>query len=147
MIETGFLTEAGKPESAVLVGVINRIQPAKMVDEYLDELEFLAETAGAVVMERFVQKVESHHPGTLIGKGKLEEISLYVEDNEVDMVIFDEDLTPTQLRNIEAAVQRRVLDRTNLILDIFALRAQTAYAKVQVELAQYQYLLIAGAII
>jgi len=141
MIETGFLTEAGKPESAVLVGVISRIQPPKMVDEYLDELEFLAETAGAFVVSRFVQKVESHHPGTLIGKGKLEEISLYVEENNVDLVIFDEDLTPTQLRNIEAAVLVRVLDRTNLILDIFALRAQTAYAKVQVELAQYQYLL------
>jgi GTP-binding protein HflX len=141
MIETGFLTESGTPESAVLVGVINRIQNPKMVDEYLDELEFLAETAGAVVLSRFVQKVESHHPGTLIGKGKLEEISLYVQENNVDVVIFDEDLTPTQLRNIEAAVQRRVLDRTNLILDIFALRAQTAYAKVQVELAQYQYLL------
>lgn len=141
MIETGFPTEAGKPESAVLVGVINRIQTAKMVDEYLDELEFLAETAGAVVLTRFVQKVESNHPGTLIGKGKLEEISRYVQENDVDMVIFDEDLTPTQLRNIEAAVERRVLDRTNLILDIFALRAQTAYAKVQVELAQYQYLL------
>jgi len=141
MIENGFITDAGKPESAVLVGVINRIQSPKMVDEYLDELEFLTETAGAVVLSRFVQKVESHHPGTLIGKGKLEEISLYVEDNKADMVIFDEDLTPTQLRNIEAAVKVRVLDRTNLILDIFALRAQTAYAKVQVELAQYQYLL------
>jgi GTP-binding protein HflX len=141
MIETGFVTDAGKPESAVLVGVINRLQGPKMVDEYLDELEFLAETAGAVVLSRFVQKVEAAHPGTLIGKGKLEEISLYVAENNVDMVIFDEDLTPTQLRNIEAAVQVRVLDRTNLILDIFALRAQTAYAKVQVELAQYQYLL------
>jgi GTPase len=141
MIENGFLTELGKPESAVLVGVINRTQNPKMVDEYLDELEFLAETAGAIVLSRFVQKVEAHHPGTLIGKGKLEEISLYVEENNVDLVIFDEDLTPTQLRNIETAVQRRVLDRTNLILDIFALRAQTAYAKVQVELAQYQYLL------
>ena len=113
----------------------------KIVEEYLDELEFLAETAGAAVIARFVQKVETNHPGTLIGKGKLEEISAYVADNEVDMVIFDEDLTPTQLRNIEAAVNVRVLDRTNLILDIFALRAQTAYAKVQVELAQYQYLL------
>jgi len=141
MIETGFLTEEGKPESAVLVGVINRIQSAKLVDEYLDELEFLAETAGALVLTRFVQKVESHHPGTLIGKGKLEEISLYVEENKADMVIFDEDLSPSQLRNIEEAVKVRVLDRTNLILDIFALRAQTAYAKVQVELAQYQYLL------
>jgi GTP-binding protein HflX len=141
MIETGFETNTGKPESAILVGVISFTQNAKMVDEYLDELEFLAETAGATVLARFVQKVESHHPGTLIGKGKLEEISLYVEENKVDMVIFDEDLSPTQLRNIEAAVQVRVLDRTNLILDIFALRAQTAYAKVQVELAQYQYLL------
>jgi GTPase len=141
MIETGFPTEAGKPETAVMVAVINRLQTPKIVDEYLDELEFLAETAGAVVLARFVQRIESSHPGTLIGKGKLEEIALYVSENEVDLVIFDEDLTPTQLRNIEAAVQRRVLDRTNLILDIFALRAQTAYAKVQVELAQYQYLL------
>ncbi len=140
-IETGFPTEAGKPESAVMVGVTNRQQNAKIVDEYLDELEFLAETAGAAVVARFVQYVETNHPGTLIGKGKLEEISAYVAENEIDMVIFDEDLTPTQLRNIEAAVQVRVLDRTNLILDIFALRAQTAYAKVQVELAQYQYLL------
>ena len=124
-----------------MVGVTNRQQNAKIVDEYLDELEFLAETAGAAVVARFVQYVETNHPGTLIGKGKLEEISAYVAENEIDMVIFDEDLTPTQLRNIEAAVQVRVLDRTNLILDIFALRAQTAYAKVQVELAQYQYLL------
>ncbi len=141
MIETGFPTGTDRPESAVLVGVISYQQTPAMVDEYLDELEFLAETAGAVVAARFVQRVESHHPGTMIGKGKLEEISAYVEENEVDMVIFDEDLSPTQLRNIETAVQRRVLDRTNLILDIFALRAQTAYAKVQVELAQYQYLL------
>jgi GTP-binding protein HflX len=141
MIESGVEVETGKPESAILVGVINRVQNIKMVEEYLDELEFLAETAGAVVRARFVQKIESNHPGTLIGKGKLEEIAKYVEENEIDMVIFDEDLTPTQLRNIEAAVMKRVLDRTNLILDIFALRAQTAYAKVQVELAQYQYLL------
>lgn len=141
MNENGFINQAEKPETAVLVGVISQKQDAGMVSEYLDELEFLAETAGAIVVARFVQKVESHHPGTLIGKGKLEEISQYVQENEVDMVIFDEDLSPTQLRNIEAAVQRQVLDRTNLILDIFALRAQTAYAKVQVELAQYQYLL------
>jgi GTP-binding protein HflX len=141
MNETGFITEETRQETAVLVGVINRQQDARQVDEYLDELDFLAETAGAIVINRFVQRIEAHNPGTLIGKGKLEEISLYVEENEVDMVIFDEDLTPTQLRNIEAAVRVRVLDRTNLILDIFALRAQTAYAKVQVELAQYQYLL------
>jgi GTP-binding protein HflX len=141
MIENGFPTDTARPETAVLVGVINRLQNPKMVDDYLDELEFLADTAGATVVRRFVQKVEVSHPGTLIGKGKLEEISLFVSENEIDIVIFDEDLSPTQLRNIEAAVQVRVLDRTNLILDIFALRAQTAYAKVQVELAQYQYLL------
>lgn len=112
-----------------------------MVLDYLDELEFLAETAGAEVMNRFIQKIDSQNPGTLIGKGKLEEIRLYVEENEVDMLIFDDDLSPTQMRNIEQAIGRRVLDRTNLILDIFAKRAQTAYAKVQVELAQYLYLL------
>ena len=141
MIETGFPTDSSRPETAVLVGVINRLQNPNVVDDYLDELEFLADTAGATVVKRFVQKIEVSHPGTLIGKGKLEEISLFVSENEIDLVIFDEDLSPTQLRNIEAAVQVRVMDRTNLILDIFALRAQTAYAKVQVELAQYQYLL------
>ncbi len=128
-------------ETAVVVGVISQRQDLRTVLDYLDELEFLAETAGAAVVNRFMQRVDDANPGTLIGKGKLEEIQLYVEENEVDMVIFDDDLTPTQLRNIEKAIGVRVLDRTNLILDIFAKRAQTAYAKVQVELAQYQYLL------
>ncbi len=121
--------------------MITQRQDLRTVLDYLDELEFLAETAGATVVNRFMQRVDDANPGTLIGKGKLEEIQLYVEENEVDMVIFDDDLTPTQLRNIEKAIGVRVLDRTNLILDIFAKRAQTAYAKVQVELAQYQYLL------
>lgn len=128
-------------ESAVLIGVTSRTQDLRMVLDYLDELEFLAETAGATVVNRFIQRVDEQNPGTLIGKGKLEEIRLYAEENEVDMLIFDDDLSPTQLRNIEGTVGRRVLDRTNLILDIFAKRAQTAYAKVQVELAQYLYLL------
>ncbi|MFH0760665.1 MAG: GTPase HflX [Bacteroidota bacterium] len=128
-------------ETAVLIGVTTRTQDLRMVLDYLDELEFLAETAGATVVNRFIQRVDEQNPGTLIGKGKLEEIRLYTEENEVDMLIFDDDLSPTQLRNIEEAVGRRVLDRTNLILDIFAKRAQTAYAKVQVELAQYLYLL------
>ncbi len=135
------LQENTAVESAVLIGVTNRSQDLRMVLDYLDELEFLAETAGATVVNRFIQRVDEQNPGTLIGKGKLEEIRLYAEENEVDMIIFDDDLSPTQLRNIEEAVGRRVLDRTNLILDIFAKRAQTAYAKVQVELAQYLYLL------
>ncbi len=121
--------------------MITQRQDLRTVLDYLDELEFLADTAGATVVNRFMQRVDDANPGTLIGKGKLEEIQLYVEENEVDMVIFDDDLTPTQLRNIEKAIGVRVLDRTNLILDIFAKRAQTAYSKVQVELAQYQYLL------
>ena len=135
------LQENTTVESAVLIGVTTRTQDLRMVLDYLDELEFLAETAGATVVNRFIQRVDDQNPGTLIGKGKLEEIRLYTEENEVDMIIFDDDLSPTQLRNIEEAVGRRVLDRTNLILDIFAKRAQTAYAKVQVELAQYLYLL------
>ncbi len=128
-------------ETAVLIGVVTPSQDLRMVLDYLDELEFLAETAGATVMNRFIQRIDSQNPGTLIGKGKLEEIRLYAEENDIDILIFDDDLSPTQLRNIEQAIGRRVVDRTNLILDIFAKRAQTAYAKVQVELAQYLYLL------
>jgi len=128
-------------ESAILIGVVTLSQDLRMVLDYLDELEFLAETAGATVMNRFIQRIDSQNPGTLIGKGKLEEIRLYAEENDIDILIFDDDLSPTQLRNIEQAIGRRVVDRTNLILDIFAKRAQTAYAKVQVELAQYLYLL------
>ncbi len=130
-----------KAEIAVLVGVINQQQNETQVLEYLDELAFLTETAGAVPLKQFTQKINLPNPRTFIGEGKLAEIELFVKENEVDMVIFDDDLTPTQLRNIEKVLQCKILDRTNLILDIFAKRAQTAHAKTQVELAQYQYLL------
>ncbi|MBT3244701.1 MAG: GTPase HflX [Bacteroidetes bacterium] len=135
-----YLTEA-EQESAVLVGVINRNQTGKMLSEYLDELAFLADTAGAKVVKRFTQNLDTSNSATFVGKGKLEEIRSYVEAEEVDLVIFDDELTPTQLRNLEKIFKKRILDRTNLILDIFAKRARTAHAKVQVELAQYQYLL------
>ena len=125
----------------MLVGIINQEQDEKQVKEYLDELAFLTETAGATPVKQFTQKVNIPNPRTLIGEGKLEEIEYYVKDNEIDMVIFDDDLSPTQLRNIEKVLQCKILDRTNLILDIFAKRAQTAHAKTQVELAQYEYLL------
>ena len=111
------------------------------IKEYLDELEFLAETAGAKGEKRFVQRLEKANSSTYIGRGKLEEIKAFIEENNIDLVIFDDELTPSQLRNIERELQCRILDRTNLILDIFAQRAKTAYAKTQVELAQYQYLL------
>jgi GTP-binding protein HflX len=129
------------PETAVLVGVINRDQEESEVQEYLNELSFLTETAGAIPVRSFTQKIDKENPGTLIGKGKLFEIQQFVEENDIDLVIFDDELSPTQLRNIEREFKRRILDRTNLILDIFASRAKTAHAKTQVELAQYQYLL------
>ena len=135
-----YLTEA-EQESAVLVGVINRNQTGKMLSEYLDELAFLADTAGAKVVKRFTQNLDTSNSATFVGKGKLEEIRSYVEAEEVDLVIFDDELTPTQLRNLEKIFKKRILDRTNLILDIFAKRARTAHGKGQVELAQYQYLL------
>jgi len=135
------IVTAPEPEYAVLVGIINQEQDEKQVKEYLDELAFLTETAGATPVKQFTQKVNIPNPRTLIGEGKLEEIEYYVKDNEIDMVIFDDDLSPTQLRNIEKVLQCKILDRTNLILDIFAKRAQTAHAKTQVELAQYEYLL------
>ncbi len=128
-------------EKAVLIGVINQNQDEKQVAEYLDELAFLTETAGAKPVKRFIQKLDSPNAKTFVGSGKINEISKFVEDEEIELVIFDDELTPTQLRNIEKLFNARVLDRTNLILDIFAQRAQTAHAKVQVELAQYQYLL------
>ena len=132
---------APKPEHAVLVGVINQEQDAKQVEEYLDELAFLVKTAGAIPVRQFTQKVNVPNPRTLIGEGKLEEIEYFVKDNEIDLVVFDDDLSPTQHRNIEKVLKCKLLDRTNLILDIFAKRAQTAHAKTQVELAQYEYLL------
>jgi len=128
-------------EKAVLVGVINQYQDEKEVAEYLDELAFLTETAGAIPVKNFTQKLESPNPRTFIGSGKLEEIRQFVIENEINIVIFDDELTPTQLRNLDKEMNIRILDRTNLILDIFATRAKTAHAKTQVELAQYQYLL------
>ena len=128
-------------ETVVLVGLINQEQDEKQAQEYLDELEFLADTAGAKVIKQFFQKLEVPNPVTFVGSGKLEEIGSFVKSHEIDTIIFDDELSPTQLRNIERIVECKVLDRTNLILDIFARRAQTAHAKTQVELAQYQYLL------
>lgn len=128
-------------EKAVLVGIVNRMQTREQVDEYLAELDFLANTAGVEPVKRFVQNVDSPNTRTYVGTGKLEEIKQYIQENEISLVIFDDELQPTQLRNIERELQVKVLDRTNLILDIFAQNARTAHAKAQVELAQYQYLL------
>ena len=136
MIETAPITE-----KAVIVGLINQAQDERQANEYLDELEFLADTAGAVVLKRFTQKLDIPNTATFVGPGKLEEISNYVKVTEADTIIFDDELSPTQLRNLERSLECKVIDRTNLILDIFAKRAQTAHAKTQVELAQYQYLL------
>jgi GTP-binding protein HflX len=129
------------PETAILVGVISEHQTEMMASDYLEELAFLAETAGADTRAVFTQRLDVPHPKTFIGSGKLMEVKAYVDREEIDIVIFDDELTPSQLRNIERELQVRILDRTNLILDIFASRAQTAHAKTQVELAQYQYLL------
>ncbi len=129
-------------EKAVLVGVITQQQNEKKSKEYLDELAFLVETAGANPVKRFTQKVSNPNPKTFIGSGKINEIAAYVDANDIDLVIFDDELSPSQLRNIESVFgERKILDRTNLILDIFAGRAQTAHACTQVELAQYEYLL------
>ena len=128
-------------EKAVLVGVIRQDQNESEVDDYLTELALLASTAGAEPVGRFTQKLDKPNSKTFIGSGKLAELVRYNKEKGIDIAIFDDDLSPSQLRNIERAVNCRVLDRTNLILDIFATRAKTAYAKTQVELAQYQYLL------
>ena len=135
------ITEAQHQEKAVFVGVIKQGDDERQIMEYLDELEFLAETAGAIGVKKFIQKVDRPDSRTYIRSGKLIEIKEYCEENEIEVVIFDDELSPTQLRNIERELNIRILDRTNLILDIFAQRAKTAYAKMQVELAQYQYLL------
>lgn len=131
----------GESERTVLVGLITPQQSEAKANEYLDELAFLADTAGAVTIKKFLQKVETANPRTFVGKGKLEEIRMFVEENEISMVIFDDDLSTKQVSNIERELKVKILDRTSLILDIFAKRAQTANAKAQVELAQYQYLL------
>lgn len=128
-------------ERTVLVGLVTPRQNEAKVNEYLDELAFLADTAGAVTVKRFIQKMEYPNPRTFVGKGKLDEIRDYVENNDIGLVIFDDDLSTKQVMNIERELKVKILDRTSLILDIFAKRAQTANAKTQVELAQYQYLL------
>lgn len=128
-------------EKTIFVGVVRQNEDEQKVNDYLDELEFLAETAGAFGEKRFIQKVDKPNPKTYIGTGKLEEIKAYIKEQDINLVIFDDELSPSQLRNIERELECRILDRTNLILDIFAQRAKTAYAKTQVELAQYQYLL------
>ncbi len=125
----------------VLVGVITDEITERKANEYLDELEFLALTANLTTIKKFFQRIARPNPKTFIGEGKLQEIKQFIDENEIAIVIFDDELTGTQLRNIEKILQCRILDRTNLILDIFAMRAKTSYAKVQVELAQYEYLL------
>ena len=128
-------------ETAVLVGLISSQQDEATAKEYIDELEFLADTAGAVVVKKFFQRLDVSNPRTFVGEGKLFEIAEFIKENEVTLAIFDDELTPSQLKNIEKRTNCQVLDRTNLILDIFAKRARTSHAKTQVELAQYQYLL------
>jgi GTP-binding protein HflX len=132
---------ATEPERAVIIGVASEEYTLDQTEEFLDELAFLVDTAGAIPARRFIQKLGTPNTRTYIGKGKLEEIKSYVQSNNIDLVIFDDELSPSQMRNIEEELRIRVLDRTNLILDIFASRAKTAYAKTQVELAQYEYLL------
>ena len=136
-----FIITEAKSEEAVLVGLITRNQNEAQAKEYLDELDFLSRTAGVQPVERFIQRIDQPHTVTFVGKGKLEEIRQYVEEHEIGLVIFDDELTPKQLRNIEQVLKVKILDRTSLILDIFASRATTAYAKTQVELAQYRYML------
>jgi GTP-binding protein HflX len=136
----GFETRK-KDETAVIVGVINQNQRLEQAEEYLEELAFLALTAGALVKKRYLQRLTFPNPRTFIGEGKLQEIADYVVAEEIDIVIFDDELSPSQLRNLENALKCKILDRSNLILDIFASRAKSAQAKFQVELAQAQYLL------
>lgn len=140
MIEDNIINKE-QNEKTVLVGLATRMQNEAKTDEYLDELAFLAETAGAEPVTRFTQKLDYPNPRTYVGTGKLEEIREYVEENEIGLVIFDDELSSKQVANIEKDLKVKILDRTSLILDIFAKRAQTATARTQVELAQYQYLL------
>jgi len=136
------MIETNKPrERAILIGIIYHGQDERETEEFLDELSFLTETAGAEPVKRFIQKLDVPNPRTFVGSGKIKELSLFVTENKIDIAIFDDELTPSQLRNIEEALGCRILDRTNLILDIFARRARTSHARTQVELAQYQYLL------
>lgn len=130
-----------KEERAVLVGIVQKEQTEQQVHEYLDELAFLAETAGAVAVKKFIQKLPHPDSKTFVGKGKLEEIKKYIQGRDISMLIFDDELSGAQIMNIEKAVDVKTIDRSDLILDIFARRAKTAQAKAQVELAQYQYIL------
>ncbi|MDR0667761.1 MAG: GTPase HflX, partial [Prevotellaceae bacterium] len=142
MIEKKNYFATGKPtECAVLVGIITPQQDERQSAEYLEELAFLAETAGIMPDKRCTQRLPYAHPKTYIGSGKLREIAAYIAERDIKTVIFDDELTPSQLRNIERELACSILDRTALILTIFAQRAKTAYAKTQLELAQYQYLL------
>ncbi|PKR81461.1 GTPase HflX [Brumimicrobium salinarum] len=140
-MEVGKLKEDLEGEKAVLVGVIEQNQSEEEAIEHIEELAFLARTAGAIAQKKFLQKLQMPNPKTYLGSGKISEVKEYVLKNNIDMVIFDDDLSPSQLRNIERLFEIKILDRSNLILDIFASRAQTAHARTQVELAQYQYLL------
>ena len=128
-------------EKAVLVGIINNIQSESTVKDYLNELTFLTETAGGIVKKNFIQRIDSPNPKTFIGSGKITEIQTFCKDNNISSVIFDDELSPTQQLNLEKTLKAKIIDRTGLILDIFAQRATTSYAKNQVELAQYQYLM------
>lgn len=128
-------------EKTIIVGLVNRNQSQKKCQEYLDELEFLSFTAGGTVEKRFIQRIENPNPATLIGKGKMDEINTFVKAMDIQTIIFDDELSPAQEKNISKILKIKVLDRTNLILDIFAQRAKTSYARTQVELAQCQYLL------
>jgi GTP-binding protein HflX len=140
-MQEGHVTVDAVEESCVLVGVITPEIKEETANEYLDELEFLAETAGAITQKKFLQKLPMANPRTFVGSGKLEEIRDYIKDNDIELVIFDDELSPSQLRNIERELQCKILDRNILILDIFASRARTSHAKTQVELAQLQYML------
>ena len=136
------MIETNKPrERAILIGVLYHGQDESEVEDFLEELSFLTETAGAEPVKRFIQKLDTQNPRTFVGSGKILELATFISENKIDIAIFDDELTPSQLRNIEDALGCRILDRTNLILDIFAQRARTSHARTQVELAQYQYLL------
>ena len=134
-------TREDREERCILIGAITRLQPEEKVEEYLDEMDFLARTAGATTVARFTQKMDKPDSYTFLGSGKMDEIHAYIQEHDIDLALFDDELTPSQLKNIERLFEIKVMDRTNLILDIFAARAQTSYARTQVELAQYQYLL------
>ncbi len=141
MIDKKSISTAVEPEKAVLIGLITEKQNERASREYLDELAFLAETAGIISLKSFTQKLPYAHPKTYIGSGKIEEVKAFLEENEANVIIFDDELSPAQTRNLEKLFGKVILDRTSLILEIFAMRARSAYAKTQVELARHQYML------